>query len=83
MRADIAEAARAEKRVADAMAQDVAIRMADGPFLEWQLDAANNELAAFRKTVEVVSNSRSSQLTHPATSFLFKFAFSQRRFVAS
>jgi hypothetical protein len=42
VRADIAQACRAQQRVADGMRQNVAIGMADGPFIERDFDAAQD-----------------------------------------
>jgi hypothetical protein len=40
------------------MAQHIAVGMANGAFLKWQPDAANDELAAFRKTMQIVADAR-------------------------
>jgi len=62
MRADIAEAARTEQRITNAMAQHIAIRMADGAFLKWQFNPADYEFAAFRKAMQIVADARSCHL---------------------
>ena len=56
MGADVAEAGGSEQRVAQCMRDHIAIGMADGPFIEGHLDAADDKFAAFAEAVQVVAN---------------------------
>ena len=56
MRADVAESRGAEQRVAKRVGYNVAIGMADGAFVEWDFDAADDELAAFGEAMQVVAD---------------------------
>jgi hypothetical protein len=62
MRADIAETARPKKRIANAMAQHIAIRMPHGTLLEWHFNPADDELATLRKAMQVVTDAGSRHL---------------------
>ena len=56
MRADVAEGGGTEKRVAECVAEDVSVGMADGAFVERDLDAANHQLAAFLEAMQIVAD---------------------------
>ncbi len=58
MRADVAEPRGAQQRVAERMRQRVAIGMAHGPLVEWNFDAAEDQLAAFGEAVQIVADAR-------------------------
>ena len=57
MRADVAEARRAEQRVAKRVAQHIAIGMAHRAFVERNFDSADHQLAAFGQAVQIVADS--------------------------
>src|SRR5580704_1846833 len=53
--ADVAEAAGAEQRVAKRMSEHIAIGVADGAFIERDVNAADHERAAFGEAVKIVA----------------------------
>jgi hypothetical protein len=57
MRANVAEAGRAEERIANGVREDVAIGMPDRPLAEGNYDAADDEIAASGEAMQVVANS--------------------------
>src|SRR5690348_9569475 len=57
MRADVAHSCRAEQSIANRMAQDIAVRVADRAFFKGNFDAANHEFAFLRESVKVVADS--------------------------
>src|SRR5579864_895147 len=56
MRADISHSGGAEESVADRVAEDVAVGVADRAFFEGDIHAANHELALFGKTMKIVTD---------------------------
>ncbi len=54
MRADIAESRRSQQRVAHRMRQHISVRMPHRPFIERQLNPADDQLPPFRQPVQVV-----------------------------
>ncbi len=67
MRADVAQPRGAQQGVAKGVRQRVAIGMADGPFVKWEFDAAEDQLAAFGEAMQVVSDPRAGH--RPARSW--------------
>src|SRR5260370_21669782 len=60
MRADVAQASRAEQRVANRVCQRIAVGVSHGSFVERNFDAAEYKFAAFRKAVKIMSDPRAS-----------------------
>src|SRR5713101_2542367 len=58
MRADVAETGSSQQRVAQRVAQDVAIGMSDRAFVKWHFDPAENQFSSLCQPVQVVSDSR-------------------------
>src|SRR5215469_8026504 len=56
MHADIAEAGRSKQRVTERVRHDVAVGMPHRSFVKRNLNAADDELSAFRKAVQVVAD---------------------------
>jgi hypothetical protein len=56
VRADVAEASGAKKRIAKRVGEDVAIGVADGAFIERDVNAADHERAAFGEAMKVVAD---------------------------
>ncbi len=56
MFADVAEPCRSQQRIAYCMGDNIAVGMPHWPFIEWHFDATDDQLAALRKTVQVISN---------------------------
>src|SRR5216684_6394324 len=58
MCADVAETGSSQQRVAQRVAQDVAIGMSDRAFVKWHFDPAENQFSSLCQPVQVVSDSR-------------------------
>jgi len=54
VRADVTESGRAEQRVAKGVGYNIAVGMADGPFVKGHLGAADDELAPFGEAMQIV-----------------------------
>ena len=57
MRSDVAHSGGAEQRIANRMAQNISIGMANRTFFKGDFDAANHEFAFLREPVKVVADS--------------------------
>ena len=55
MDADIAKARRTKQGIRDGMEEDVGVRVAQKPFLEWDVNPAKYQLAALDKPVYVIA----------------------------
>ena len=60
MRANITEASRPQKRIADSVCQRVSIRVPDRALFERDLDAAKNKLAASGEPVQIITDTGSA-----------------------
>src|SRR5580704_7753784 len=56
VRANVAQPGSAEQRITESMRQNVAVGVSDRSFVKRECDPANNQLAAFRETVQIVAN---------------------------
>src|SRR5437773_2180408 len=63
MRTDVAESRRAKQRVAESVSEDVAIRVADGSFVERKRNTADDERAAFGEAMQIVADAAANR-TH-------------------
>jgi hypothetical protein len=63
MRADVAEARSPEQRIAHRVSKDVAVRVADGPFIEGNRDAADHQGPAFGEAMQIIANA-AAKFTH-------------------
>ena len=58
MRANVAQPRGTQERIANGMRQCIAVGMPYWALVEWELDSAEDEFAAFSEAMQVVSDSR-------------------------
>jgi hypothetical protein len=56
VRANVAQPGSAEQRVTESVRQNVAVGVSDRSFVKWEFHPANDQLPAFRETVQIVAN---------------------------
>jgi hypothetical protein len=64
--ADVVQPTGPEQGVAYGMYQDIRVGMAQEPFIVWDFDSAQNEIAAFDQPVKIKTDARSkTRVRHP------------------
>src|SRR5260221_11925038 len=63
MGADVGKPSGSKQRLTQSVRQHVAVGVANGAFLEWDGDSANNERAAFGQAMQVVTNAAADSTT--------------------
>src|SRR5260370_38459376 len=66
MRADVAEPGSSQQRVAQGVAQDVAIGMSDRAFVERHMDPAEDQVSPLCQPVQVEADSRACHFVPPS-----------------